>query len=322
MCPSISDATFRSAAFTTLFLAACSNASSPQTSSGASAGCGSSGGAGIDASTEDATSGAGVDASMINGSDASSMSSIDANSSSGGDAGPSGTFAQDPIVFVHGYEGSASNWSTAIPFFMAAGYPANYLRAISFTDSTGSNIPNAMELQTFVDGVLADLHVTKVDIIAHSMGGISARYYIKFLGGKDKVRDMVTLAGVDHGNNEACLFTDQASKEMCPAYPSDLTTVVGMINGLTGSGGDDTPFGVEDPGGSIYYDALWSNLDLVVSPGESECLFLTKQTTTESDCDTTHNTEYKNRGHNNFTTDTDILTKAMSLVELHNPSNP
>lgn len=39
----------------------------------------------------------------------------------------------------------------------------------------------------------------RVDIVAHSAGGLAARYYVKFLGGDRRVRTLVTLGTPHHG---------------------------------------------------------------------------------------------------------------------------
>jgi len=47
---------------------------------------------------------------------------------------------------------------------------------------------------------------SKVDIVTHSMGGLSSRYYLKNLGGTAEVDDWVSLGGPNHGTNTAYCF--------------------------------------------------------------------------------------------------------------------
>ena len=54
-------------------------------------------------------------------------------------------------------------------------------------------------MATFVSAVQSTAHATKVDIVGHSQGGMTSRYYMKFLGGADKVNMLVGLAPSNHG---------------------------------------------------------------------------------------------------------------------------
>jgi triacylglycerol lipase len=57
---------------------------------------------------------------------------------------------------------------------------------------------------------------TKVDIITHSMGTLSARYYVRNLGGDGKVDALVSLGGANHGTSTANLCFDASCVEMRP----------------------------------------------------------------------------------------------------------
>ena len=55
---------------------------------------------------------------------------------------------------------------------------------------------NAETIGQLVESVQAQTCQPRVDIVAHSMGTISSRYYIKNLGGLDEVNTYVTLGGL------------------------------------------------------------------------------------------------------------------------------
>jgi hypothetical protein len=59
-----------------------------------------------------------------------------------------------------------------------------------------------------VDEVRAATCQPRVDIVAHSMGSLSSRYYIKNLGGQERVNTYVTLGGMHHGLFTPCLAPD------------------------------------------------------------------------------------------------------------------
>jgi len=82
-----------------------------------------------------------------------------------------------PVVFVHGYAGSAANWTTAESDFRAAGYGSNQLFAYEY-DSFGDNRVAAAGLRTFVDEVKSRTGASQVDIVNQ----------LKALGDKVKVQ--------------------------------------------------------------------------------------------------------------------------------------
>src|SRR4028118_1268122 len=58
--------------------------------------------------------------------------------------------AHDPILFVHGWTGSASNWNTMISRFKADGWATNELYSWTY-NSSQSNATIAQEIKTRVD---------------------------------------------------------------------------------------------------------------------------------------------------------------------------
>src|SRR6185436_16763178 len=56
---------------------------------------------------------------------------------------------------------------------------------------------SAFLIRRKIESILAQTPIKKIDIIGHSMGGLIGLYYIKRLGGHDKVRKLVML-GTPH----------------------------------------------------------------------------------------------------------------------------
>src|SRR3990172_13167630 len=113
----------------------------------------------------------------------------------------------NPILFVHGYTSNASAWDTMKARFLADGWESNYLYAYTFS-STKSNASVAQDVANRVNEIKAATGASQVDIIAHSMGSLSSRYYLKNLGGTASVDDWVSLGGPNHGTTWAygCFF--------------------------------------------------------------------------------------------------------------------
>lgn len=153
----------------------------------------------------------------------------------------------DPVVFVHGYSGSTIvNFSAMISWFKTDGYPSNRLYYYTYNSLTGV-IAGANTLKSKVDSVLNATGKSKVDLICHSMGGLVARYYMKNMGGANKVNQVVYVATPHRGTAWAYVdLITQSAKDMRPG-----STLLNSINGYC-------------PGLS-----LWSSCDEIVIPNSS-----------------------------------------------------
>lgn len=110
----------------------------------------------------------------------------------------------DGIVFVHGINGSSADWSVMRDRFLADGWPAERLVAHSYEDASwGCNTLNADQLSRWV-GELEAVGAKRIAIVAHSMGGLSSRYFVKDLGGNGRVSVFTTLGTMHHGLAKPC----------------------------------------------------------------------------------------------------------------------
>jgi triacylglycerol lipase len=163
---------------------------------------------------------------------------------------------RDPVIFVHGYKGGAWNWDIMIADFKADGWAANRLFAFSY-DVFQSNKTTAAQLRSYVDSVRAQTGAAKVDIVAHSMGSLNSRWYLKFLGGTSSVDQWVSLGGPNHGTNltPVCSWLITSCAEMAPdsSFLRDLNA------------GDETP-------GAVRYQTYWSSCDEFINPDSSTIL--------------------------------------------------
>ncbi|WP_161218807.1 alpha/beta fold hydrolase [Streptomyces sp. SID6139] len=114
-----------------------------------------------------------------------------------------------PIVFVHGFNSDSNSWNSMVRLAEDptwGKYSDNEIYKFNYGDRTGfkPNQPSIRdlggELKSFIDkDVLPHSPDGKVDIVAHSMGGLVARSYITFNGGKEYVKHLVTLGTPNHG---------------------------------------------------------------------------------------------------------------------------
>jgi triacylglycerol lipase len=166
---------------------------------------------------------------------------------------PAGALALDPILFVHGWSGSASNWDTMIERFEKDGYPKSYLSAYTYNTSQSNKVDAEKEVKSHVESLEKATGTTKVDIIAHSMGSLNTRWYIKFVkGGEANVDDWVSLGGPNHGTETANLCFSTACTEMRIG-----STFLKELNA-----GDETP-------GVVNYGTWWSPCDEFINPDSS-----------------------------------------------------
>ncbi|WP_329022178.1 MULTISPECIES: esterase/lipase family protein [unclassified Streptomyces] len=154
-----------------------------------------------------------------------------------------------PVVFVHGYTGSASNWVTAMSVFRLNGWSSSSLFAYEY-DSYGNNVTNAQGLAAFVNDVKSRTGASKVAIVNHSMGGLVSQYYLKVLGGNTSVSHLASIAGANHGTTAAgaCLIYTTCQQ----MYPGSS-----FISQITS--GDETP-------GDTKYATWYSACDGVILP--------------------------------------------------------
>ena len=193
----------------------------------------------------------------------------------------------DPILFIHGYGGNTSNWETMKQHFASDGWQDFELYAYNYS-FISSNATTAAEIRDQVDEIIRKTGATKVDIIAHSMGSVSSRYYMKNLGGSEKIDAWVSLGGPNHGTdyveNQNCSFTP--CREIIPG--SAFLTAL--------NSGDETP-------GLSRYGTWRSPCDTTIKPDES--VILAGATNTLTGC----------IPHFNFLIDATVYQQVRSFVE-------
>src|SRR3954470_14747848 len=95
-------------------------------------------------------------------------------------AAAQGSFAQNPVLFVHGIEGSGSQFESQKMRFMSNGYPEAWVDEVDY-DSTRA-VGDKSEVDAQIDAKIEALKKrtgkSKVDVIAHSLGTIVMEDYI------------------------------------------------------------------------------------------------------------------------------------------------
>ena len=157
--------------------------------------------------------------------------------------------------------------------FAADGWTSAQLNSWSYNTSQ-SNATTAGQLATRIRQVKAATGAAKVDVIAHSMGGLSSRPYLKNLGGTASVDDWVSLGGPNHGTSWAWFCSQTSCVQMRPG-----SSFLSTLNST-----DETP-------GSVRYGTWWSPCDEVINPDTSTVL--SGATNTQTGC-ISHSTHLSN----------------------------
>jgi triacylglycerol esterase/lipase EstA (alpha/beta hydrolase family) len=175
-----------------------------------------------------------------------------------------------PVVLLHGLSSTGEqNWAIHGPAIAKAGYCAF---APTYSERLGqggqaSVADSAVEIEAYVDRVLATTGADRVDLVGHSLGAFLALYVTKVGGYGPRVGRVVALAPPTHGTTLLGLLAlvnglgvrgpvDQALGLACPACP-DLLAGGPAVTRL-----EDGPVAV--PG--VDYTVVASRLDAVVTP--------------------------------------------------------
>jgi pimeloyl-ACP methyl ester carboxylesterase len=117
-------------------------------------------------------------------------------------------FVGRPVLFVHGINALAEEINNS------PGYQAfsedHYTVAVEYADSKfktfSGNIPRfSRRLDQEITQIKKNTGAKKVDIVAHSMGGLVSRYYIERMGGRDDVGKLIMVQTPNHGSEWADL---------------------------------------------------------------------------------------------------------------------
>ena len=104
----------------------------------------------------------------------------------------------DPVLLVHGFGGSASDWGAMTRVLRDHGYQPAEIDAIDY-ERDASNVAVAQRIAREAAALRTRTGASRIDVVSHSMGAISSRYYLERLGGAAHVDAWVSLAGVNEG---------------------------------------------------------------------------------------------------------------------------
>jgi triacylglycerol esterase/lipase EstA (alpha/beta hydrolase family) len=159
---------------------------------------------------------------------------------------------RNPVVLLHGFAMNRTNWIWLGRRLAGRGigplYGTSYFSPQSVRRS-------AEHLSRFVARVCAREKCERVDIVAHSLGGVVARYYIERLGGDKMIARLVTIGSPHQGTIIARLGA---------LFPSARETLHGSVF--------YRQLGPLAPRAGIAFTSVWSRADAIIEPPESSSI--------------------------------------------------
>ncbi|MEH0820544.1 MULTISPECIES: lipase family alpha/beta hydrolase [unclassified Micromonospora] len=176
----------------------------------------------------------------------------------------------NPVIVVGGLIGVSIAYEPIAARLRADGFRVSIFQipGLGFGDIRES----ARAFKTYVDQVRARTGAAKVDLVAHSEGGLVSRWYVKFLGGADAVGRYVSLGSPQQGTYAANILKfvglgNCAGIIACQqmSIGSDLLTAL--------NDGDDTPGAIRWATVRTWQDELvWPIANAALADGSTNVL--------------------------------------------------
>jgi pimeloyl-ACP methyl ester carboxylesterase len=113
---------------------------------------------------------------------------------------PTQGLGHPPVLLLHGFVDNRSAFTLLRRSLQRHGWTT--LQAHNYSPLTGDIRAAAQVLGPHIEHICEQSGHRRVDIVAHSLGGLIARYYVQRLGGDTRVRTLVTL-GTPHSGTRA-----------------------------------------------------------------------------------------------------------------------
>jgi hypothetical protein len=158
--------------------------------------------------------------------------------------------AATPVLLVHGMVDNRSIFTLMRRSLRRCGFAQ--VRTVNYSVFTSDVRVAAAGLGRTVEQVCADTGYERVHLVAHSLGGVVARYYVQRLAGDARVHTLVTL-GAPHGGT---LAAQVAARVLPLRLCRQLRPGSDLIAELAEPA----------PGCRTRFLAVWSDLDQLIYP--------------------------------------------------------
>jgi triacylglycerol esterase/lipase EstA (alpha/beta hydrolase family) len=190
------------------------------------------------------------------------MSRVRGSSHAGSPAGNAplaDTAPPGAVLLVPGYGGSTEGLATLARVLRAAGRTVAVVRIPGQAEQSFAAQAVALEA-----AVVAQEKAGRapVDIVAHSNGGVLARFWARHHDGAHRARRIVTLGSPHHGTQLAAVAAAEAP-DLCPEACQEVRPDSAFLRAL--NSGDETPAGTD-------WVSVFTDLDDVVTPVATSAL--------------------------------------------------
>ncbi len=168
----------------------------------------------------------------------------------------------NPVVVVGGLSGISIVYEPLAARLRADGYRVWIYQLPNL--GLGDIAASAASLRTFVGQVRGTTGAAKIDLVAHSEGGLVSRYYIKNLGGGDATGRYVSLGTPQYGTYVANILAFLGLGN-CAGVVACQQMTIGSSFLTALNAGDDTP-------GSVRWTTVRSWQDELVRPVDNAML--------------------------------------------------
>ena len=121
-----------------------------------------------------------------------------------------------PVLVVPGWGDQAPDVEPIRRRLTEQGWAESRVVSLSFRDPFGSNQAHAEEINGAVRTLMALTGAAQVDVVAHSMGGLAVRYYLRTGETAPSIRRAVFLGTPHRGTAAAVLAWGDGGREMVP----------------------------------------------------------------------------------------------------------
>ncbi len=167
----------------------------------------------------------------------------------------SGEGENDPVLLVPGTITREQDWGWnywhALPDF---GYEVCW---VQLPDVSLGDIQTSAEYVARAVEVMHEATGEQIDVLGHSVGGVSPRWAIKWFPAGAFVDDLIALAAPNHGG---VVGDSETARGKAPEFTWQLRTNANFIRAL--NRGDESP-------GSVDYTSIYSNTDQLLQSTET-----------------------------------------------------
>lgn len=136
--------------------------------------------------------------------------------------------ARTPVLLVPGWSDGLDELVPLRERFIEAGWSPEAIVIVDFRDPVGSNREHAREIALAAAALRATSGWPRIDIVAHSMGGLAVRYHLRHRASPmADVRRVVFLATPHFGTYSSLVAWGEGAREMYPGSDFLLTLMEG-----------------------------------------------------------------------------------------------